>query len=107
MTSTTPTLLKRNEGEVLRTEEKDLGKSFKAVLLDVTKTDGGATFTFNLNDYNLSKLLGIRGITHITANESLLVQAPTTSVASGVVTVTVGGTTGQKKRSYIIIGEEN
>lgn len=70
--------------------------------------DDGDTMDVTLADYGISDtgLLAIRGITHSTTNSVLVVEAPTTSVTSGVLTITIGGSTDNKVRSFLIWGEE-
>lgn len=68
--------------------------------------DTADTFTLTLADYGMSSFLGIFGVVHTTANEVVVTEAPTTAVASGVLTVTVGGSAQSDKiRSYLIWGK--
>ena len=51
-------------------------------------------------------LWGIRGVTHTTDNSVLVIEAPTTAVSSGTLTITIGGSTDNKTRGFFLFGEE-
>ena len=75
----------------------------KNVLHLVTAScDSGDTFTVDMTKYN-GKLAGILGFVHTTTDSVSVQEQPTTSVSSGTLTVTVGGSsvTG-KVRHYIL-----
>ena len=67
--------------------------------------DDTDTFTITLADHGMTKFAGILGFIHTTADSVLAQEQPTTSVSSGVLTVTVGGSTDNKQRTYIIFEE--
>ena len=84
-------------------------KRFKLALVTAgATTDDTDTLAVTLADHGMSDtgFLGIWGFTHSTLNDVLVVEAPTTSVTAGVLTITVGGSTDNKDRSFIIFGEE-
>lgn len=86
---------------------KRLGND-EAVQLIVTTAatvNDGDTFTVTLADYGITNFLAILGQTHSTSNSVVITEEPTTSVTSGVLTVTVGGSTDAKKRAFVIWGE--
>lgn len=71
-------------------------------------TDTGDTIVLTLSNYGISAtgLLEVFGQVHTTANSVLVTEAPTTSVTSGVLTITVGGSTvSDKKRTYRVTGK--
>ena len=77
----------------------------KQVVIETAATvDDGDTLDVTLSNYGISTLLAVDGYIHTTANSVLVAEAPTTSVTSGVLTITVGGSTDNKKRTYIITG---
>jgi len=54
------------------------------------EVDSDDTFTINLNDFGCTLIHGIKGWAQATADQPIE-EAPTTAVASGVLTVTVKG----------------
>jgi len=69
--------------------------------------NSGDTFTVTLSQHGISPtgLIGVLGWVHTTANSVVVQEQPTTSVAAGVLTVTVGGSSVTNKgRYYEIIG---
>lgn len=77
----------------------------KTVVIETVATvDDGDTLAVTLADYGISTFLGCDGFIHTTANSVIAAEAPTTSVTTGVLTITVGGSTDDKKRTYIIYG---
>lgn len=76
-----------------------------AIVYTPDTADDGDTLSVDLNKYGMTKLWGIRGITHTTDNSVLVVEAPTTSVTGTTLTITVGGSTDNKTRSFLLIGE--
>jgi hypothetical protein len=80
------------------------GKRIIAHTNGAETVDDGDTFTVTLANYGMTKILGISGWIHTTSGSVVVSEAPTTSVTSGVLTVTVGGSTDNKERVYEIIG---
>ena len=63
-------------------------------------------FLFSGFRFGISTLLGIHGWVHTTTGSVVAIESPTTSVTSGVLTVTVGGSeVSDKLRVYEILGE--
>ena len=67
--------------------------------------DDGDYFDITLADYGIKTFEWILGNRH-TTTDSVLVTAddPTTAVSSGVLRVTIGGSTDNKKRTFMIVG---
>ncbi len=80
------------------------GMAGKCIKVDTANTvDTGDTFTVTLSTYGCSVFQGILGNVHTTEGSVVVTEAPTTSVTTGVLTVTVGGSAASdQKRSYII-----
>lgn len=69
----------------------------------VATVDDGDTLTVTLADYGISSVLAIKGFIHTTTDSVIVAEAPTTAVSAGVLTITVGGTTDNKKRAFEIL----
>ena len=67
--------------------------------------DNADTFTMTLADYGMATVEAVLGFAHSTTDSIVITEAPTTSVTAGVLTVTVGGSTANKKRVFLIFGE--
>lgn len=68
--------------------------------------DTADTIALTLANYGITTFLGIHGFAHTTTDSVVVAEAPTTAVASGVLTITVGGSTNSDdKRVYIIYGK--
>jgi len=71
-----------------------------------TTADTGNTIVITLADYGISTFLGILGFAHSTENSVVITEAPTTSVTTGTLTITIGGSLNtDDKRVYIIWGK--
>ncbi len=69
-------------------------------------TDTADTVDVVLATYGLTEFWGIEGYVHTTANSVVVAEAPTTSVTTGTLTITVGGSTvSDKKRFNVIYGK--
>jgi len=68
-------------------------------------TDNADTIAITLADFGIVTFLGILGFTHSTEDSVIITEAPTTAVSAGVLTITVGGSTADKKRTFIVYGE--
>ncbi len=67
--------------------------------------DTGDTIAVPLKNYGIKSLLDIKGTVHTTANSVLVAEAPTTSVSSGTLTITIGGSSVDNKiRVYTVVG---
>ena len=93
--------------------EQDTGASraatspfgYKEILVEVPATaDSGDTFTVTLADYGITTLKSIKVWNHTTDYNVLVLEAPTTSVTTGVLTVTLGGSSADNLRRTILIG---
>jgi|GEM_PF-2246123 len=79
----------------------------KEIMVETATTaDTGDTVDITLADYGITTFLGILGFAHSTENSVVITEAPTTSVSSGVLTITLGGTlNSDDKRVFIIYGK--
>ena len=77
----------------------------KMLMIETVATaDDGDTIVVDMSDYGMSQFLGILGQTHSTTDSVVITEAPTTAVSSGDLTITVGGSTDNKKRVFIVWG---
>ena len=78
----------------------------KTLIVETPATaDTGDTIVITLASYGISKFIGIYGMIQSTANSIIIAEAPTTSVTSGVLTITVGGSAASDQaRTYIVWG---
>jgi hypothetical protein len=96
-------------GMVRPAEQRLQAKRVKVALITTPATaDDTDTVAIDLALLGISDtgLLAVRGITHTTANSVLVIETPTTVVASGTLTITIGGSTDNLVRGFMIIGEE-
>ena len=70
----------------------------------VATVDDGDTLTVTLANYGIESVLAVNGYIHTTTDSVIVAEAPTTAVATGVLTVTVGGSTDNKKRAFTVLG---
>jgi hypothetical protein len=75
------------------------------MLIVTATTDDGDTIAITLADYGITTFQAILGQTHSTTDSIVITEAPTTAVSDGVLTITVGGSTDDKKRVFIVWGE--
>jgi type 1 fimbria pilin len=80
---------------------------YKKIIVETANTaDTADTIVVDLSDYGISSFEGIIGYVHTTENSVVVQEQPTTSVSSGELTITVGGSTvSDKKRVYEILGK--
>lgn len=82
--------------------------SYKEILVTVPDTtDASDTTTVTLANYGITTLWMVKGYTHATGAEgvgAIIEEAPTTAVSSGVLTITVGGSTDNCFRCFIVGG---
>ena len=71
----------------------------------VNTVDDTDTILITLADFGISTFQGILGFTHSTEDSVVITEAPTTAVAAGVLTITVGGSTDNKKRVFYVYGK--
>lgn len=68
--------------------------------------DTADTIALTLANYGITDFLTVEGYVHTTEGSVVVAEAPTTAVSTGVLTVTVGGSTvSNKKRVYVIKGK--
>ena len=65
-------------------------------------TDDTNTIAVDLTDYGATGIDFIMGWIHTTTDSILVQEQPTTAVSSGTLTITVGGSTDNKKRTYLV-----
>ena len=64
--------------------------------------DDGDTIDIDLSDFGCTNIHGILGFEETTTGSVVVTQAPTTSVSSSVLTITVGGSNDNNVRVFII-----
>ena len=69
--------------------------------------DNADTIVITLADYGMKTVEGILGFTHSTTDSIVITEAPTTAVATGVLTITIGGSTANKKRVFLVYGDSS
>ncbi len=89
-------------GEVgTRTEVTPVsGVKWLQVFLNDATADNGDTLTVDLTQYGCKHIHGILGFRETTAGSVMVAEQPTTSVTAGVLTITIGGSTANKVRSF-------
>lgn len=93
------------EEETGITPVADSPYTYKKIMVVCPATaDDTDTFDITLADYGITTVKTIKGFTHTTDNNVIIVEAPTTSVTTGVLTVTIGGSTDNKMRAFLIGG---
>jgi len=70
----------------------------------VATVDDADTLTVTLADYGIDAVLGVDGYIHTTTDSVIVAESPTTAVSTGVLTITVGGSTDNKKRAFRVLG---
>jgi len=71
------------------------------VTTPATANDGD-TIDIDLTTYGATGIDWILGFTHSTTDSVVITEAPTTSVTSGTLTITIGGSTDNKKRVFLV-----
>ena len=76
------------------------------VVRTINTVDASDEIEIDLTKYGIAKtgLLGVFGFIHTTANSVMAQEQPTTAVSDGTVTITVGGSTDNKQRYYLVKG---
>jgi hypothetical protein len=78
---------------------------YKEILVFTDDTvDDTDTIAIKLADYGITTFKYIKGFQHSTEGAVIIPEAPTTAVAAGVLTITVGGSTDNKCRAFIVGG---
>ncbi len=80
-----------------------IGHTFKEVKVFCPDTvDNGDTFTYTLSNVGATTIVGAEGWIATTSGSVVVEEKPNTQVTSGVLTVTVSGSTANKERFYIL-----
>jgi len=74
------------------------------ITLGATADDGDTTTIDIFKRFGMSRFEGIKGFIQTTADSVIAAEAPTTVVDRNNLTITVGGSTDNKKRTYVIYG---
>lgn len=64
--------------------------------------DDGDTIAVDLTQYGCTNIDGIIGFTESTTGSVVITEAPTTAVSEGTLTITIGGSTDDKARTFIV-----
>lgn len=78
-----------------------LGVKMLKVKVGATADDGD-TVAVDLKKHGCTAIDGIIGFTESTTGSIVITEAPTTVVAEGVLTITIGGATDDKARTFIV-----
>lgn len=84
--------------------EPALGMKIIKIETEATADDGD-TIAITLASYGIKTVEAILGFTHSTTDSIIITEAPTTAVSAGVLTITIGGSTDNKKRVFLVFGE--
>lgn len=79
----------------------NLGVKVLKVKVGATADDGD-TVAVDLTAYGCTNIDGIIGFTESTTGSIVITEAPTTAVSSGTLTITIGGATDNKARTFIV-----
>jgi hypothetical protein len=110
MTATTATVtLRKGAGFNISPSEfsvDDNKPRFKVGYITADETvDNGDTITVDIfANWRMTKFLGIVGFIHTTKDSVIVEEQPTTVVQGTSLTITVGGSTANKKRFFVIYG---
>lgn len=78
---------------------------YKEIIVTCDNTaDDGDTVAITLADYGITTLKMIKGYSHTTEGSVIIEEAPTTSVTAGVLTITIGGSTDNNFRAFLVGG---
>ncbi len=77
------------------------GTKMIQVVLAAT-VDDGDTVTVDLSKFGCTNIHGIQGFSESTTGQVIVTEAPTTIVASSTLTITVGGASDNRGRTYIV-----
>jgi len=85
--------------------ERDSAYLYKEIMVETPETaDATDTFTVTLANYGITNVKSIMGFQHSANNSVILTGTATSSVTSGVLTVTIGGAVSNDKVVYVIGG---
>ena len=78
---------------------------YKEIIVFADNTaDDTDTIAIVLADYGITTVKYVKGYTHTTEGAHIIEEAPTTSVTTGTLTITVGGSTNDKARAFLVGG---
>lgn len=110
MAAITPTYLGEDVGYLRLAPDRTKVRRIKSVLIELAATvDDGDVIQVTLANYGLSNVKAIEGVSHTTVNSVIEIETPTTLTSptvTGAINITVGGSTDNLYRSFIIFGEE-
>lgn len=79
--------------------------AYKEIIVVAPATaDDGDTIAVDLSLYGMSTFKSIIGWTHSTDYNVIITEAPTTTVSGTTVTITIGGSTDNKLRAFLVGG---
>jgi len=82
-----------------------IGHTFKEVKAHIAESvgaDDGDTFTFDISKAGATELIGVEGWIASTEGSIIVEEDPTTAVSTTTATITIGGSTDDKARFYIL-----
>jgi len=83
----------------------DIPFAYKEILVEVPDTaDAADTLDVTLANYGITNAKSVKGFKHTTNNSVVALEAPTTSVTAGVMTITIPAGTDDDIRVYLIGG---
>lgn len=74
------------------------------IVSTINTVDNGDTLDVVLSKYGIGSIMGVIGFTHTTDNSVVIQEQPTTSISGGTLTITVGGSSANQIRHYLIYG---
>ena len=87
------------------TQISDSPYEYKEIIVFADNTaDDTDTIAIKLADYGITTLKYVKGYTHTTEGSLIIEEAPTTAVSTGTLTITIGGSTDDKARAFLVGG---
>lgn len=72
------------------------------MIVTAATADNGNTVTVDLTAHGCKNIHGIIGFTESTTGSIVITEAPTTTVTAGSLVITIGGSTPNKVRTFVI-----
>jgi hypothetical protein len=88
-------------GSVIKEVAPNAGVKVLQVVTPDT-ADNADTVAVDLTAYGCKNIAGILGFTQSTTGSVVITEAPTTAVSAGILTITIGGATANKARTFLI-----
>lgn len=102
MAAVTPIVYESDTGA---TVVADSPFEYKEIIVFAPDTsDASDTLAVTLANYGITNIKFIKGYTHTTEGSVIIEEAPTTAVSAGVLTITIGGSTDNKARAFLVGG---